>query len=224
MTRIIAVLFDLAYKMQTHYLFSVSLRNWLWGLFILPPLAALLGRLSWLHVIWIALLGVLLLAAVEWARRRGYLVFVPTQVGTGEAASQPPAIDEYVTCRASGLFAVAGNQRYIVGEPAQITYVSTREHIVMARLKRTRFLLLARSLAGEAGWWYVFFLPHHVQQVRAGHVFHGLRPRPALAIRYRCAERDGREETVYLACATIEDLERIRSDLQIDVSPSAFAG
>ncbi len=224
MTRLGAVLLYLAYKMQNHFFFRISLRDWLWGLVFVPPIAGLLNRLTWPRAIPLSLLGTVLLIGIEWARRQGYLIFVPEDVTAPAGALPLIAVDEQMPCRASGLFAVTGRKRHMVNEHAQISYVRTREHVVMTRLRRTRFLLFARSLAGEAGWWYVFFLPEHVQRVQTGHVLCGLRSRPGLSIRYLCAERGGREEVFVLAFERTDDLRRVLRDLERDAPADAFEG
>ena len=63
MKRIIAPLLTLAYKMQHHFFFRISLRNWLWALVVIPPAAALVDRMSWGWAIALAVLGALLGAA-----------------------------------------------------------------------------------------------------------------------------------------------------------------
>ena len=138
--QIVGLLLALGYKLQHHYLMRISLRDWLWVLLVAPPAVALLRRLSWIYAILLSLLAALLLAGIEWTRRRGYIIFEPAQLDLSAETLPSLRIDEQVPCRASGLFAVGDKQRYMVNEAAWISYVRTREHIVMVLLKQTRFL------------------------------------------------------------------------------------
>jgi hypothetical protein len=209
--------------MQTHYLFRISFRNWLWALLVVPPSAAALRRMTWVQAILLSLLAMLLLAGIEWTRYKGYMIFESAPLDLSTVPRQPPVeIDEQVPCRASGPFAVGDKRRHIINERAWVSYVRTREHIVMVYLKRTRFLLLARSLATDVGYWYVFFAPEHVQCVETGHVLCGIRSRPGLAIRYLSQEECGQEKMVYLTFDDTDVLRRVLDDLRIDVAVEAF--
>jgi hypothetical protein len=219
---IVGLLLYTGYKIQHHYLFRVSLRNWLWALLVVPPGAAFLRRMTWLQAILLSLLAVLLLAGIEWTRRKGYMVFEPARLDLRAAAGPRIEIDEQVPCRASGPFAVGDRHRHMVNERAWISYVRTREHIVMAHLKRTRFLLLARSLTTDVGYWYVFFYPQHVQHVETGYVVCGVRSRPGLAVRYLSQEKREQERTVYLAFDDTDSLWRVLDDLRRDATSDAF--
>jgi hypothetical protein len=220
--RLVAWLLYLSYKVQTHFFLRVSLRDWLWAVTFVPLAAAVIRRLTWLQAVPLSLLGVLLLLGIEWARRKEYLVFEPTSIGQHEAAQPPIEIDEQLPCRAFGLFAVANKRRTMVNECAQVSYVRTREHIVMVLLKRTRFLLLARSLAAEEGWWYVFIQPEQVQRLETGDILCGIRSRPGVAIHYRSAEKPGQTNTLYLVFSKVSDLQRLLNDLRRDVCAEAF--
>lgn len=223
MKTLTALLLALGYKAQTHFLFHISLRNWLWGLTLVPPALSWLHRLSWLYAVPLSLLGALLLAEIEVARRAGFLIFEPTPVSKISAPLAPIEVDEQVPCRASGRFSVANKQRAMVDEHGQISAVRTREHIVSVRIEQTRFLLLARSLHEEAGWWYAFFMPEQVQHIETGYVRCGLRSRHGLAIQYQPAEESASPETVYLSFDGICDLHRVLDNLRMDVPAEAFA-
>ena len=223
MKTLTALLLALGYKAQTHFLFHISLRNWLWGLTLVPPALSWLHRLSWLYAVPLSLLGALLLAEIEVARRAGFLIFEPAPVSKISVPVAPIQVDEQVSCRVSGRFGVANKQRAMVDEQGQISAVRTREHVVSVRIEQTRFLLLARSLHEETGWWYVFFMPAQVQHIETGYVRCRLRSRHGLAIQYQPTEEAGPPETIYLSFDSIHDLHRVLENLRVDVPAEVFA-
>jgi hypothetical protein len=223
MKTLTALLLAISYRAQTHFLFHISLRNWLWGLVLVPPALSWMHRLSWLYAVPLSLLGALLLAAIEVARRAGFLRFEPAPVSKISAPVVPIQVDEQVSCRVSGHFGVANKQRTMVDEQGQISAVRTRERVVSVRIKQTRFLLLARSLQEETGWWYVFFMPAQVQHIETGCVRCGLRSRHGLAIQYQPAKESAPPEMVYLSFDSIHDLHRVLVGLRMDVPAEAFA-
>lgn len=220
---IAAGLLYLAYKLQYHYLFQISLRNWLWVLLAAPPAAALVRRLAWIPAISIALLAALLLLGVEASRRLGYMLFESAALDLGTGDQRPIDIEQEIPCRASGHFDVGGKQRVMVSEPAALLKLRTHERVVMARLKRTRFLLLARSAEAEAGCWYVFFTPERVLEIQTGYVLAGYKARHGLAVRYRPGEQE-EPAVVFLGFDDLEVLQRALDDLRRDVPGERFAG
>ena len=212
-----------SYQIQHHYFLRISLRSWLWVAIVVPLGAAVLGRASWTPVAAIASVAALLWALSEWPRHRGYTLFVRERLPALASSPPPLAVDEPLACRASGTFAVNGNDRPMLNEPARLFYVRTREHVVQVALQSTRFLLLAPSLPDEVGCWYVFFQPSSIEQVEEGRVQRGLRWDPALAITYRPEEEEGERETVYLAFADLPALYRVLAELRIDLPQEALA-
>ena len=212
-----------SYQIQHHYFLRISLRSWLWVAIVVPLGAAVLGRASWTPAAAIASVAALLWALSEWPRHRGYTLFVRERLPSLASSPPPLAVDEPLACRASGTFAVNGNDRPMLNEPARLFYVRTREHVVQVALQSTRFLLLAPSLPDEVGCWYVFFQPSSIEQVEEGRVQRGLRWDPALAITYRPEEEEGERETVYLAFADLPALYRVLAELRIDLPQEALA-
>jgi hypothetical protein len=213
---------QLSYQIEYHYVMRISLRSWLWAVILLPLGAAAVGRLSWTPATVVSALGLMLWAWGEWAKRRGYALFMPDPVAS--PSSPPPLdVDEPLACRASGPFAVGGNERAMLNEPARVFYVRTREHVVQVHLQPSRFLLLAPSLPGEEGYWYVFFQPSAAEQLQVGRVQRGLRWDPALAITYRSPDRDGQRETVYLAFSDPLGLHRVLAELRAHLPQEALA-
>ena len=230
MNKVIGLLLYASYKLQYHHFFQISLRNWLWALVFAPLAAAFVGVMAWPGAIPLSVLGALLLLGIDWSRRRGYAIWMPALLGANPEARTPIQVDEQVPCRAYGPLAVEGKRRTMVNEPARISYVRAREHIVMVHLRQTRFLLLTRSAGEEVGCWYAFFTPQDVQRVETGHILCGTRSRPGLMITYwSVEEREGIEtrnqvETVTLAFDDVETLQRVLDDLRLDVAPTAFEG
>jgi hypothetical protein len=217
MKRLAMWLMYLCYKLEHHYLLQISLKNWLWFLVVVPPLLAVFRRMGWLNAAILSALGGLILLGTEWARRKEYLIFEPARLPGSRQARAPIEADEHVLGRASGPFAVAGKQKYLADEAVRLSYVRSREHILMARLRRTRFLLFARSLRSDVGWWYAFFKPRDVQRVETGYIWCGLRARPGLALSYRTPDEARDEATVYLAFPDVDTVQRVMADLRVDV-------
>jgi len=222
MKKVVGWFLYLCYKLQTHCIAQISTRNWLWFTIVVPPVLVFFRHLALTHALLLMLVGGLMLLGTEWARRKGYLIFEPAPLGKDTVVRSPIAVDERVVGWASGLFAVGEKQRYVVNEAAQFSYVRTREHVVMAHIEQTRFLLLASSVKGGIGWWYVFFMPDRVQRVETGYVWCGIKARPGLALSYRAKENPCQEATVYLAFADVDTIQRVIADLRMDVSPQAF--
>jgi hypothetical protein len=205
-----------SYKLETHYWLQISLKHWLWMIVIGPPALALLRRLSWPVAALVSVIGAVLLAGTEWARRRLYALF---QEGTAarEADTPPVQMDEQIRCRAFGRFAVGGKERYVANEDALFSFVSTREHIAMAYVRRTRFLLLATSLKKDVGWWYVFVTPDRLREVRPGILWYGLYARAALQVAYRSEQKPDQVETLHLVFDDAETRQRVTDDLALDM-------
>jgi hypothetical protein len=121
----------------------------------------------------------------------------------------------------SGRLGVEGKARALAGERASISFVRTREHIVMAQVRRTRFLLLAPVSKADVGYWYAFFYPGHVQAVRQGTLYCGFSIRPGLELRY-AGEEAGQSVQLYLAFEDLGARQRMLDDLRRDVGQEAF--
>lgn len=215
MKKIVDIWYMLSYKLENHYLVQISLHNWLWALVIVPSVLAAFRRLSWWYVIPLSAIGIGMWIGTQVARQKGYMHFVSGSLDLDTTWESPIVVDEKVAVWVCGNFAVGEGTRLMLNEPAFYTFVKTREHILMAHLKRTRFLLLARSRQIEAGWWYVFFKPEHVVAVQTGHVASGFKSHPALALTLRPNE-NASTATVYVVCEKTGTLKRILDDLKRD--------
>jgi hypothetical protein len=219
------------YKLSYHTLGSIPLKRWLWALVALPPLVAWLGQLGWAWAVSLSGIGAAALVGAEGARRRQYVLFDPAQNpgfarnGTwprNQGSAGPLGVDEPLRCWASGRMGVEGKKRPIAGERASVSWVGTREHVVMAQVRRSRFLLLAPARKEDTGYWYAFFHPRCVQAVHVGTLYCGFTVRPGLALSYTDEERDGQPTQLYLGFEDARARQRLLDDLRRDVDQEAF--
>jgi hypothetical protein len=129
-------------------------------------------------------------------------------------------VDQRLRCWVSGFLGVEGKGRALAGERAAISYVRTREHIVMAQVRRTRFLLLAPVPKADVGYWYAFFHPRTLQSVRPGTLYCGFSVRPGLALDYR--DEENRRVQLYLGFEGPDARQRVLDNLRRDVTQGAF--
>jgi hypothetical protein len=170
------------------------------------------------------------LLVLTWAGRQGYLRFEPlaSEAVDGEpnplqAGSPPPplAVQEMAPARASGWFTVEGENQYYVDIEADFETVGTREHIVLARVYPSRFLLFGQWPKYEMGWWYIFFQPHMIQNMRLGRLHFGAQPHLALRVIYT-----PNGETKQAAYLTFDDaivLRRVWDNLLRDAPPGVVS-
>jgi hypothetical protein len=125
-----------------------------------------------------------------------------------------------VPVRASGRFSVEGKTQTYLDLGADFQTVETREHIVLARVHPSQFLLLGHWPEYELGWWYAFIKPTTIVALRVGHLHFGLRPRPAIQV--VSAPDEETQEITYLTAADLQTLKRIWSDLVQDAPPDAL--
>lgn len=210
-----------AYRLQRHNRFGWPLARWL-GLLLLVVAGWALFR--WWPFAWQSALLVGLfagyLAILAWAARAGYVRFHPD-----EGIEDPPETlnsfltlrpEEMVPVRASGWFTVMDQEEYFVDVDGAFETVATREHIIMGHIEPTRFLLLGRWPNRDTGWWYIFFQPSAVQELRAGRLSFGARSRRALRI--EVAPDPETRQTIYLAFDDAAALRRVWDDLLLDAS------
>jgi hypothetical protein len=214
----------LCYKLAYHRLFSLSLRHWIWVAVALPLLAAWVGLLDWAWAIPFSVLGAAALAGLERARAKQYVLFDPAlqpAFPQGPEPLSPLQADQPLLCWASGRLGVEGKTRALAGERASFSFVRTREHIVMAQVRRTRFLLLAPVSKADAGYWYAFFHPQRVRSVRPGTLYNGFTRRPGLEL-WTVGEKSGERALLYLGFEDRAARRRVLDDLRRDVQPEAF--
>lgn len=213
---------QISYRLQRHIRFGWPLARWL-GLVLLA--VAGWSLLRWWPFAWQAalLIGLFLVYVVVlvWASRSGYVRFTPEHENPpGSPDAAPPLRpEELVPVRASGWFTVEGQDQYFVDVEAGVETVETREHIVMGRIMPTRFLLLGRWPKRDTGWWYIFFHPATIQEIRPGRLTFGARSRQALRIVY--APDANTLQTIYLAFDDPVALNRVWADLMLDAAGTA---
>lgn len=222
----LGVVLQLAYRLRRHFWLGWSLARWL-GLFLV--IAVLVMLIRWWPYLWLAVLlaGLFVLYAVLliWASRRGYVRFVAmpeARILLHDVLPGPPLrAEELVPLRASGWFTVEGKDQYYVDLEADFETVGTREHIVLARVYPSRFLLLGSWPEYELGWWYIFFQPAMIRKVAVGHLHFGPRSRLALQVVYTPDEQT--QQTIYFTFDGAAALRRVWDDIQRDAPPQALA-
>ena len=209
---VVGLILKASYQLNRHRLGPLRLN-------LVPLLLALASGLMWRvgglageQAALIIVLCLIIVLVTLWAKRQGFIVF---RRGEGALSSSPDcpelAPDEKVAVRATGLFKVRDKQCYFVEITADFATMETREHIVMARMLDSRFLVGAPK--DDVGWWYIFFKPHTIREVEVGQVHFGLRARPAIKLGYEADE--GKVEPVYLSS---NDPLLILQDLRFDAN------
>ena len=224
---IIGLAFRIAYRLRRHFWLAWPISRWLGLALLFLAVAAArhwwpnLGPAGGILLAWLAYLAFLALAA------RGRYVHFRLRPGAAallqkEDPAPPLGKLEMVPARVSGWFAVEGQGQYYVDLDADFETTGSREHIVLARVHPSRFLLVGRWPGHELGWWYIFVRPSAIRSLGLGHLHFGLRPRLALRVDYMLKkERKERIESVFMTFPDAATLRRVWEDLVRDVPPSA---
>lgn len=201
----------LGYRLNRHRVGSVPLSG----------LALMAGALAWGGVWkgWLSSVQAAIISLVcwtlagigLWARWQGYLRFRAEDTPLPLDVSAPLP-DERVPVRASGRFQVMHKRCDFIGAPAAFSTMDSGEHVIMAHIPGSRFLLLGQWPSGEVGWWYIFLSPQTLRSTTPGQLLFGPRPQPALEIRYR-SDR-GEEQRVHLAFINQEQRARVWTGLR----------
>jgi hypothetical protein len=200
----------LGYRLNRHRVGCVPLSMLAGVGAILSGFAAWRGSLSALQAVGASLLCVALVGIGLWARGQGYLRFLPEAMPSLCGVS-PPLPDERVPVRASGRFEVMHKRCRFVGTQAAFSTLDSGDHVIMAHIPRSRFLLLGQWPSGEVGWWYIFLTPRELESITPGELVFGPRARPALKVCYRPDRRA--EQIVYLGFADPMQRNRVRVGL-----------
>ena len=211
------VILQFAYRLRRHLVSGWSLARWLALLGLGVVVVAAIW--SWPNPWPIVIVGGALVAYVAilaWSARLGFVRFRPgldPQDPFFEITPVPTPGDlERLPVRASGSFSVEGEEQYFVDLDADFQTAATQEHMILARVHPSRFLLLGRWPKFELGWWYIFIQPDMIQAVSLGTLHHG--PQARLAVRISYAPEEKTRETAYLTAADPPVLRRIWDDLQ----------
>jgi hypothetical protein len=211
------VVLQFGYRLRRHLVSGWYLSRWL-TLLGLVVVVVVTFR-SWPNPWPIALVGGLFIAYVvimAWASRLGYIRFKPGLDPDDPFHEIPPVplprALEQLPVRASGLFSVEGEDQYYVDLDADFQTAATQEHMVLARVYPSRFLLLGRWPKFELGWWYIFFLPDMIQSATLGYLHFGPQVRVALRVVYEPGEKT--LETAYLTADDPAVLSRIWETLR----------
>jgi hypothetical protein len=220
---IIGLILRFLYRLRRHFLLGWSLARWLGVLLAVAIMATLFppSAINWRSIpvggLFLAYVG-----ALFWADRRGFVHFRAAvharRLILKAPVTAPLRSEERISVQASGWFTVEGKDQYCVCLHAEFESVSSREHIVLARVQPSRHLLLGTWPEHELGWWYIFFQPAMIRQIRAGYLYFG--PRPRLALRIVYTPGPDARETIHLASGAAT-LRRIWVDLNRDAPPGA---
>ncbi|MCI0398707.1 MAG: hypothetical protein L0332_21470 [Chloroflexi bacterium] len=159
------------YATTYHRLLGFTLAGWL------KFLPLILGLAAWLQgwpVFWLAagvLLSVLFRLLYWWAKRQGYISFIPEEARPAPAEPQALADNTRVVVKATGLFSVSHREAYILQRPAEYWRVPIGDHVIMVQERPGRFL-------------YQFVQMGALQRVEPGYLVFGPQPQKALAITF----------------------------------------
>jgi len=211
------IIFRFVYRLRHHWWIEWPLSRWFGLLLVIAGAVALVyWRVSLVPAILIGLLYLGYLALLAWVERQGFVRFEPAPHNSlldVEPAS-PLRANQMVPVRASGWFSVEGETKYYVSLDADFETVGTREHIILARVHPSRFLLIGKWPSFEHGWWYIFFQPAMIQELTLGHLHFGTQPQLTLRIVYAPDEKE--VQTVYLTADNVSVLRRIWDDILLD--------
>jgi hypothetical protein len=168
--RILGLLYAFLHEAERRSFLGASLARWLKWLPILLLIVALLARWP----LWVAGLGVALAAAVRLlyakARRDHFVHFVAEPVTTPTQA-RPLEDNERLRLLATGVFAVAEREEYVLQRPADYWRVPLGDHAIMVERVPGRYL-------------YQFIQAGTLKEVRPGVLHFGRQPRRALEIQF----------------------------------------
>lgn len=213
--------FRVLYKLRHHVWINIPLNTWLvLLLLVLAPLFYfdVLPGGSALAIFVLALIMVLYLSQ-WWANSRLYVLFEAAESANESGSPTVLGPRDKVLLRASGVFAVEGEEKRFTDLLAYYRTFETREHAVMARQTPTRFLGLGRSRPEVLGMWYIFFIPENLNAVTPGRLYFGSTPHPALRLDYvRLTPKDKTKDSiVYLSFETARSMQQVLADILLDM-------
>lgn len=161
-------------------------------------------------------------------RRRDFVEFRPSRLD--ETGPAPLSHDEKIPAYVTGLLSVEGKYQRFTFLPAFYRTFATGEHALLALVRGRSLWGLAAWPEDEAGMWYAFISPDHIQALRTGMLRFGAQPLHGIAIDYtvtlpaknRLRRERTTTETIYIAASGAEDAKRIVADLLCNVEASAL--
>jgi hypothetical protein len=190
--RLLGLLLNLSYRLSQHRIMGVRMDLLGMGAGLVAAVICFrLRQWGWAALLLALILGSGTLFVV--AQRSGYVLFRPDPRAKPERPLRPPPPDSELPVRATGHFAIRDQIRYLAEHRAVLTTPRSREHILMACLQRSRFLLVGQSHASNWGWWYQFIRPEALTGVELGVIVHGWQPRRALRVSYRSTDSKGNQ-------------------------------
>lgn len=175
-------------------------------------IAVATSLLSWPWAVVSIIVALTLFIVIRFTGRQGYIIFRAKRFSSPQVRLLQT--DEKVAGHATGHFEVNGKRRYFVEAQTYYSTVETREHILMACIPKSRFLLIATSPRDEVGWWYAFFRPEMLRAIKTGEVIFGMRPRPAMQVTYQ--PDDSSVQIIHLSFDDTNSLYRVLNDLRLD--------
>jgi len=210
--RFLGILLALAYVLERARFASVRLR-WvalagLWAASVYSVMLIVRDGLSLGRVL-LVVLAPLFSLTLLWARRQLY-VLMRCSDADPPLADCPPAPEEKLFLRASGLFEVNEQKRLLVNVPAVFWTTRLGDHIIAAKISAPS--ILGVGVPGdERGWWYAFVEPQQVLRLAAGVLYFGPWARQALGLLYA---RSMELKLLYFTCADPLTLQRLATALQ----------
>jgi hypothetical protein len=190
--RFLGPLLHLSYRLSGHRVMGVRMDLLGLGAGLMAAVVCFrLRQWAWAVLLLALVLGSAVLFVM--AQRSGYVLFRPDSRAKPERAPRPPPPDSELPVRATGHFAIRDQIRYLAEHRAILTTPRSREHILMACLQRSRFLLIGQSHAGNWGWWYQFIRPEAMTGVELGAIVHGWQPRTAIKVSYQSTDSKGNQ-------------------------------
>jgi hypothetical protein len=112
---------------------------------------------------------------------------------------------------------VEGRDRYYIDLEADFETVPTREHILLGRVRPSKYLMLGSWPVDELGWWYAFVQPSMISEMDVGLLHFGAEPQQVLKLTYGPDAKT--IQTIYLAFGTDAALRQVWADLLQDAPP-----
>jgi len=206
------------------------LRRWVVVAAVLLSILLLLLRTP--GIAWIVLIFGVLLALVyllpSFYRRTGFVRFVAESAPARlDAERLPPA--NKVAVHVSGVLTVAGKRRSFLWLPAYYRTFATREHALLCLCRDRRILGIGAPPEADVGLWYAFWHGNQIVELTQGEVGTGRRTHPGIRLIYQPADKKGRfgvaptPDTLYIACSSVEERDRIVRDLQVESDAESHA-